>query len=123
MNRSILKTVCFWTLLSIMAMTTPHLPFGATAWASSEATVKISGMTCGGCEGTVTEKVTTSPLLKDKVESCKADAKAGTAKIKFKDGMNISQAELESAVGEALKDTHYAVASPKDKKAAQKKSQ
>jgi copper chaperone CopZ len=104
--------ILFTLLLSTFA-------FGA----ANEAVVKISGMTCGGCETTVHDKVTLSPLLKDKIASCAADAKGGIATITFKDGMTMSQAELESAVGDALKETNYTVAAKTQKKAAKKKLQ
>jgi copper chaperone CopZ len=103
----------------LLTLLTSAFAFGA----ANEAVVKISGMTCSGCEGTVQNKVAMSPLLKDKIASCTANANEGIAKMTFKDGMTMSQAELENAVGDALKETNYTVAAPTQKKAAKKKLQ
>ncbi|MBX9769711.1 MAG: hypothetical protein K2X47_20705, partial [Bdellovibrionales bacterium] len=99
MVRSCLKFLVLSIALQLFGAGALNLAALPIAMAASEATVKISGMTCGSCELTVNEKVTTSPLLKDRVEACKADAKAGTVKIKFRDGMQMTQSELESAMG------------------------
>ena len=107
------------TLLSVFALVFSMIflagfhAHGGSNTLRGEATVKIEGMTCGGCETTIREKVTESPLLKDKVTSCTASATNGVAKIKFKDGVSMTQEELEFAVSQALKETSYTVATSK----------
>lgn len=58
--------------------------------------IKVSGMTCGGCERSVQNALTSH----EGVKSAKADRNAGVVAIEF-DPAVIQQAALEKAITEA----------------------
>lgn len=58
--------------------------------------IKVSGMTCGGCERSVQNALTT----RKGVQAAKADRNAGLVTIEF-DPAVIQRADLEKAIAEA----------------------
>lgn len=70
-----------WTLLvTMLALSIVAYPFAqANAGRTVQCTLKITGMTCGGCEGAV--KLAAKRV--DGVKSVTASAKSGTADVTY----------------------------------------
>jgi copper chaperone len=58
--------------------------------------IKVSGMTCGGCERSVQNALTS----RKGVQAAKADRNAGLVTVEFDPGL-IQRTEIENAIAEA----------------------
>lgn len=73
------------------------LVFSFSVYAADPLTLKVSGMTCGGCEKSIEVAVQKVPGVK----SCSADHKTGKVTVVLHENTKVDQAAVAAAVKSA----------------------